>query len=275
MLFRSFPCVVNIREIPGWMRADHVAYMLTSPPLFRRRGESDAYRIHMSRWVAHLQETIAENPRGDVAAALAQKFGERSHFHSFYFNSSNVREVFHARARILESSLEAINYELDWTFPSRTELGKIRLGVLAFDFSARTETFVTLPVFRDLDRSRFQIILFALRSDGSAMERLCAQHAGRLVVLPGDLQAQVKSMRDADLDLLFIGGNVTAAATDLTAIALHRLARVQMTGICCCVTTGMRNVDQFLSGTLSEPADGALHYTEKLQMIDEIGRAHV
>ena len=118
----------------------------------------------------------------------------------------------------------------------------------------------------------FEVNLFALRGDDSAMERLCVQHAARFTVLPADLQAQVKLMRDADLDLLFIGGNVTAAATDLTAIALHRLARVQMTSICCCVTTGMRNIDQFLSGTLSEPADGALHYTEKLQLID--GAAH-
>ena len=183
-----------------------------------------------------------------------------------------MRDVFRARAQILESSLEAINYELDWAFPPREQQGKIRLGVLAFDFAARTETFVTLPVFRELDCSRFEVNLFALRGDDSAMERLCVQHAARFTVLPGDLQAQVKLMRDADLDLLFIGGNVTAAATDLTAIALHRLARVQMTSICCCVTTGMRNIDQFLSGTLSEPADGALHYTEKLYLID--GTAH-
>ena len=268
----EFPAVVDIRSIPPWLRTDHVAYMLTSPPLFRRRGESDTYRLHMSRWVEHLQKIIAEDPRGETGAMLAQKFGEHSHFHSFYFNNGNVRNLFRARATILESSLEAINYELDWIFPHRAESGRIRLGIIAADFAARTETFVTLPVFRDLDRSRFEIILFALRSDGSAMEHLCVQHADSFVVLPTDLQAQVKLIRDADLDLLFIGANVTAAATDLTAIVLHRLARIQMTSICCCVTTGMRNVDIFLSGTLSEPADGAHHYTEKLQMID--GTAH-
>ena len=76
-----------------------------------------------------------------------------------------MRDVFRARAQILESSLEAINYELDWAFPPREHQGKIRLGVLAFDFAARTETFVTLPVFRELDRSRFEVNLFALRGD--------------------------------------------------------------------------------------------------------------
>ena len=74
----EFPCVVNIRAIPDWMRADHVAYMLTSPPLFRRPGESEIYRLCMARWVAHLQETIAEDPRGEVAAALAQKLDRKS-----------------------------------------------------------------------------------------------------------------------------------------------------------------------------------------------------
>jgi len=268
----EFPRIVDLLQVPAWLRADHVACMLTPPPLFRRPGESDIYRRFMADWMNHLQQVIAADPRGVTGAALAQTFGEKSHFHSLYFNNGNVRDLFKARAKILECSLEAINYELDRVFADRTGGGRIRLGVLAADFAPRTETFVTLPVFRELDRTRFEITLFALRGDGSAMETLCAQHADRLAVLPANLLEQVQLIRDADLDLIFIGANVTAAATDMTALVLHRLARIQMTGICCCVTTGMRNVDLFLSGTLSEPADGANHYTEKLELID--GTAH-
>ncbi len=268
----EFPRSIEISAVPGWLRADYAGQMLLPPPLFRQRGEAAAYREFMQHWVSQLRDFIAAAPRSESGMHLAQRFGEASYFHSLYFNSANARKLFKQRAEILESSLDAINYPLDWTFPPRAPQPRLRLGVLALDFQARTETFATLPVFRDLDRSRFEIILFALRQDDSAMERFCRQHADRFVCLPTGLLEQVQLIREADLDLVFLGGNVTAAATDLAALTLHRLARVQVASICCCVTTGMRNVDCFLSGVLSEPADGPLHYTEKLYLID--GPAH-
>ena len=104
------------------------------------------------------------------------------------------------------------------------------------------------------------------------MEQFCARHADRFVHLPPDLASQARALREADLDLIYLGTNVTATAHELTTLALHRLARVQVAGVCSCVTTGMRNVDCYLSGRLSEPADAQSHYTEKLYMID--GPAH-
>src|SRR5262249_33285512 len=53
----------------------------------------------------------------------------------------------------------------------------------------------------------------------------------------------------------------------------HRLARIQITLVTSCATSGMRHMDYYLSGRLSEPAEGAQdHYTEKLLLVD--GPAH-
>ena len=269
---QEFPHIVEVPAVPAWFRASYIDLMLAAPALFQNAGEADAYRDFMARWVAHLREFVAAAPRGEDGSRLAQRFGESAQFHPVYFNSANVRDIFQARAQILEASLEAIHYELDWKIAPREPGGPIRLGILALNFSPHTETFATLPVFRHLDRSRFEVTLFALHHNGNRMEEFCASQANRYVCLPADLQAQVRTLREADLDLLFIGTNVTATGTDATALVLHRLARVQTAGICCCVTTGMRNVDCFLSGTLSEPADGQSHYTEKLYLMD--GPAH-
>jgi predicted O-linked N-acetylglucosamine transferase (SPINDLY family) len=104
------------------------------------------------------------------------------------------------------------------------------------------------------------------------MEQFCAQYADEFVQLPAGLSAQVRALREANLDLVYLGNNVTPTARELTPLALHRLARIQVAGVCSCVTTGMRNVDCYLSGRLSEPNDAQSHYTEKLYMID--GPAH-
>ena len=268
----EFPRVVEIPAVPAWLVTDYVDHMLASPPMFRYAGEAAAYRDCMARWVAHLRDVVASDPYGEGGYRLARKFSDSARFHPLYFNSANVRDIFRARAELLEMALDANDHALDWTFAPRPARTRLKLGVLAFNFSAHAETFATLPLYRDLDRDRFEVILFALRQKGNAMEEFCAQHADGFAHLPPDLAAQARALREADLDLIYLGTNVTATTHELTRLALHRLARVQVAGVCSCVTTGMRNVDCYLSGRLSEPADAQSHYTEKLYMID--GPAH-
>ena len=106
----------------------------------------------------------------------------------------------------------------------------------------------------------------------SRLERYCAGHADTLITLPSDLQNQVQTIRDANLDLLLIATNVTAVTNNIALLALHRLARIQVTFGSCPTTTGIRNIDYFISGSLSEPAsDAQEHYREKLVTLDGVG----
>jgi predicted O-linked N-acetylglucosamine transferase (SPINDLY family) len=53
---------------------------------------------------------------------------------------------------------------------------------------------------------------------------------------------------------------------------LHRLARVQATYFASPVTTGMRHMDYYISGSLTKPAQGAQeHYREKLVTVEGTG----
>ena len=57
------------------------------------------------------------------------------------------------------------------------------------------------------------------------------------------LISQVETIRNDDLDILLIGTNVTAITNHITLLALHRLARIQLTSTSSCVTTGMKHID--------------------------------
>ncbi len=268
----EFPRVIALSAVPAWLVNDYFDHMMATPPMFRYAGEADAYCDFMSRWAAYLRDEVAADPYGESGYRLARKFSDTSYFQPVYFNLANVRDVFRARAELLEMALAADDHELDWTSPPRPARTRLKIGVLAVNFSANAEAFATLPVYRHLDRRRFEVVLFALGQKNNAMERFCIQHADGFVRLPPTLQAQVNVLREADLDLVYFSNNLTPTARDLTALALHRLARVQVAGVCSCVTTGMRNIDCYLSGRLSEPADAQSHYTEKLYMVD--GAAH-
>jgi predicted O-linked N-acetylglucosamine transferase (SPINDLY family) len=79
----------------------------------------------------------------------------------------------------------------------------------------------------------------------------------------------VETIRALDLDAIWIGTNITAIASLFPYLSAHRLARTQIVGGCCPVTSGFRNADVFISGSLTEPPDVAQeHYSEKLVCMD-------
>lgn len=72
---------------------------------------------------------------------------------------------------------------------------------------------------------------------------------------------------------MLIGTNVTAVNHGITLLGLHRLARIQITSTSSCVTTGMRNMDYYISGTLTEiKQNPQAQYREKLILLE--GTAH-
>lgn len=275
MLFlppHRLPRLVSLAAVPDWLRADLVAYALTPPALFGAPGEADDYAERTTRWIADLHAVLVPRLREEAWRAHALLFMQHANFIPLYFNDRNLRDALRTRAAIMEATLDVLANPVDHVFPPRPARARLRLGVLMADLAPRTETFATLPLYRHLDRSQFEVLLFTMRRTGDATEQFCARHADGFHVLPGNLGGRVQALRAADLDLLFIGGNVAAATSDLTLLCFHRLARIQIAGVCSCATTGMRNADYYLSGILSEPADAQAHYTEHLLTVD--GPAH-
>jgi predicted O-linked N-acetylglucosamine transferase (SPINDLY family) len=275
MLFlypHELPHLYELAAVPEWLMQDYVFYMLAIPPMFREIGEAAAYCEFAARWTSYLRNTVTANIQTEFWQNVGAHFLQSANFIPLYFNTANIRDVYRERAAIMETTLSAMNNPLSHVFGPRPNRERLRLGILAAHFAPQTETYATLPVYQHLDRAKFEIILFAAQQTNHPLERHCAQHADRFVALPQQLGQQLQTIRAADLDLIFLGTNTTAITNPITLLALYRLARVQVAGVCSCTTTGMRNSDYYLSGRLSEPPDAQSHYTEKLVMVD--GPAH-
>jgi predicted O-linked N-acetylglucosamine transferase (SPINDLY family) len=275
MLFlfpHELPHFYELVAIPSWLRSDYLAYMLSGPVMFRDIGEADAYCEYFSRWLAYLHDNVLADINNEIWRNVGLSFTRNTNFVPLYFNNRNVRDVFRKRAAIMERAVLALNGRLNHAFGPRPKRSRLRVGILAAHYAPQTETYATLPAYLNLDRTKFEVLLFSLWQTKHRLEQFCARHADQFVVLPGNLRQRLQVLREADLDLILIGTNTTAIPNDTAMLAMHRLARVQVASVCSCVTTGMSNVDYYLSGRLTEPPDAQSHYTEKLIMVD--GPAH-
>jgi predicted O-linked N-acetylglucosamine transferase (SPINDLY family) len=266
------PVVFGVDLVPDWFRASFLAYYLSSPRIFLSYGRSKAFLSSTSALMSNILVGLAEeNPTPAIKEAF-HNFVQKSNFIAMYFNESNLKPAYELRSDIFELFLASSGRVLDHRPKSKKSNRRLRVGILANHFSPQTETYATIPFYRHLDRSKFEVILISCTKTNHSLEAACARLADRMVFLPESWERAVDKIRLLDLDLMIIGSNVTAVCNLTMIISLHRLARIQIASVCSCTTTGFSSVDYFISGLLSEPADAQTHYSEKLVLLD--GPAH-
>lgn len=254
-----------ITEIPEYRLRQHLSYVFATPPLFCELGESDRYYHHLHFWIDYLHQKILSQPSHPFWQNAATSFNLTTSFLQIYFNEANLRELCQKRAEILEFSLRQLGHTLDYEFPQRPESRrKIRLGILAAHFLPTAETAALLPVYEHLNRN-FEVILYTLNPAQHPLVDYCRSCANDLRHLTGDLKTQVDTIRADDLDLIWIGTNITGHANPICLLSAHRLARIQLTSVASVITTGLRHMDYYVSGTLTDAEDHAQqHYSEQL-----------
>ncbi len=268
MLYRrAYRLQINFHRIavPQWFLNEFLEFIFAMPSYFQELGEVESYGDYLENLVDLIQGIIMKNPDSQVWQHIAKWFGDLVNFMPLYFAERNLKNIYQKRGEILEYLLKKDGYQLDYRWPPRpNQRQKIRLGILKVNFAAVAETFTTIPVFEYLDRDKFEVIIYVLQVTGEALEKSCQSRANKWVKLPEKLPEQVELIRGDNLDILFVGSLVTNAAQEIILLSLHRLARIQATYFVSPVTTGIRNMDYYISGTLTEGLESRSHYSEEL-----------
>lgn len=258
--------------IPTWLLPDYIEFIFSNNMNFRDLIESTSYFDYIQGWMNYIHDSIFNNLDDQFWQDVASKFAQIANFIPAYFNETNLKDIYVKRAEIIELDLKNNGQVVDYQFPERpASHKKIRLGILASHFNPSAETFATLPIYEYLSRD-FEVVLYSLQQTNHPLEQYCRSSANFLVTLPPNLSEQVAQIRSDDLDILFFATNVTAVTNQICLLASHRLARMQITSGGSVVTTGMRHMDYFISGTLTDPPDAQAQYREKLIQLP--GAAH-
>lgn len=251
--------------IPSWLVNDYLAYMQTVPLFFQAVGESEQYAQYLNHWFTFIHRKIHQNSNSafwqSVAAVVAEAV-----FAPIYFNDLNLKDTYIKWAAITEFNLVNRGLTVHQHCPPRpSHRSKIRLGVLNQAFSPHSETFSTLPFYEHLDRQQFEIILYAESSQEHPLEAYCKNRCDQFVLLSQDLEESVQRIRDDDLDILLFGINIAVGNKSTARLAMHRLARVQVSANSSPVTSGINNIDYYIAGAITAPAETfQSQYSEKL-----------
>ncbi len=141
-------------------------------------------------------------------------------------------------------------------------VGKIRIGFISHHFRSHTIGHLMRGMIAELSRDKFHVTVLSIGDHHDSIADAIRSSADQYIVLPTQVLRARQMIAERRLDLLFYSDIGMDAYSN--SLAFHRLATVQCVTWGHPVTTGIPNIDYFLSSELLEPDDADSHYTEHL-----------
>jgi len=154
-----------------------------------------------------------------------------------------------------------------WAGPS----GRIRIGIASAFFRSHSIGNTSRGLVEQLDRELFEVVLIRLEpSNGDETATAIDASADQVVTLGvGGLDSTRQKIADLKLDVLFYQDIGMEPLSYMLAFA--RLAPVQLTSFGHPDTTGIPNLDYFLSSANYEVEQAQDHYREQLVLLPDAG----
>ncbi|WP_404421996.1 hypothetical protein [Nibricoccus sp. IMCC34717] len=261
----------NWREAPSldavanWLWPLFTRYLFHVPQSFTAVGEAERYASHHLRRLRELEHWASANRGASVVKVALDTYLANSNCIPLYFSEGDLKQHYELRARVLAIALNSPRQADLPPFPR--EGRRLRVGFVKMHWGPQTETYSTMPTFEQLDKERFEVVLYALNEGGSSVEQYLRSLVSEFSLLPASLDERVQTLLAANLDVLVFATNVTAVTNDIVLLALHRLAPLQVMHHPSCTTTGLPEIDLYVSGVLTESEKSPAQFTERLGLI--------
>ena len=163
--------------------------------------------------------------------------------------------------------------DLDWV-PSdykkqQRRYDKIKIGIISTFLYDHTIGRLNHGIIKKLSRGKFHVELFRFPGREDRLSEAINSAADEVVILPTKLALVRQEIAEHSLDILFY---LDIGMESLTYfLAFSRLAPVQCVTWGHPVTTGIPNVDYFISSESAEPPGAEGHYSERLILLKRLG----
>lgn len=165
---------------------------------------------------------------------------------------------------------------LDYTAPHclsavKRSGGRIKVGFISkFFYNHIGIGRTTRGLMAHLDREQFELTaLFVPPLKDDETSRFIREHSEHQVILPDSLEAARETIAELELDILFYQDIGMESFTYF--LAFSRLAPVQCVSFGFPDTTGIPNMDYWISSDNFEPRGAEEHYSEQLYLLRNIG----
>ncbi len=236
------------------------------------------YAAHYAAWACDWSEGEQDLARLARSIELQTEPDKTGPFSPFCLLSMNDDAQMHKRAAAIEAARIArdVRHAAGWTPPSREaygpaaaaiDAGSIRIGFVSADFRTHATSMLLVQTLEQLDRSRFEVVLYSHgKSDGSPLRRRMEAAAGRFVdCTEMNAQEQAARIRDDGIALLIDMSGYTANSR-LGVFAL-RPAPVQALWLAYPSTTGSDFIDYLVGDPVLTPTAHAEDFSEHLAQL--------
>ena len=208
---------------------------------------------------------------GDAALSLTDpphEVGCTNFFLSYH--GLNNRELNIKVAKLYETACPALTWTAPHCLKRTRQPGRIRVGFISRHLRSHSIGKTTRGLLAKLSRDEFEAIaLFVPPLSDDEVAKFIREASDRALVVPATLEAARQAIADLELDVLFYQDIGMEPFTYF--LAFSRLAPVQCTSFGHPDTTGIANIDFFISNDLFEPAQAQAHYSERLFLLHGLG----
>ena len=146
------------------------------------------------------------------------------------------------------------------------EGGAPRVGFVSSFFHEHTITKLNINLINGLPKSRIEVVIFSFSNVNDLWSEKVRESRHKFVSLPKNLVLARKQISEEMLDILYFTDIGMEPLTYF--LAFSRLAPIQCVTWGHPVTTGIPNMDYFISSSLAETKNAESNYSEKLISID-------
>lgn len=262
----QLPVLYQSAIIPKWYLEFFLNFLVEKPRFWQNQGESEKYFLYIKELIDYVyHQTIIIKESSPFWLDSAYKITQRINKISFLNNNFLLKDIFQKNSDILKNCLisqagslsvrDEIEEDLT-TINLREKNPKIVLGILVDKISVFSETIATLSVLEGNHREIYGTInLYYSHIADDKLTEYCRNRVDNMVKLPANLSERVSLLRSHNLDILLIGAKLFSPEEGnqkMGELCLHRLARKQIIlGTTNPVTTGIKNIDYYLGGTLT------------------------
>ncbi|MEM9542560.1 MAG: tetratricopeptide repeat protein [Cyanobacteria bacterium P01_E01_bin.42] len=242
---------------------------LLLPIVYQNEAEINYYRQRFTRGL----EDLIKNTSLENLEELYNAIGRMTNFYISYQaqNDRDLQERYgNWVTQIMTAKFPQWNQPL--SMPSTSTNRKIRIGYASAFLHSYSGTLWLTGWLKYCDRKNFEIYCYYIGNTPDEITEEFRSYSDRFYHIPFNVEAVCQQIRNDGLHILIfpeIGMN-----PQLLSMAALRLAPIQCTAWGHPVTTGLPNIDYFLSSELMESEDADEHYSETLIRLPNIGVAY-
>lgn len=217
---------------------------------------------------AHFLAGIERLTQQGFALAVPERQVLNFPFYQAYHARDNT-QMMRAMAAFFLKAAPSLNYTAPHCQRPRARKQKIRIGFMSAFFSNSLLNRFYGAILRELSRDPdFEVLIFSGVAQRNASAQGIMEIAHKYIVLPSSLADARAVIAREEVDILVYLEIGMSAPSYFLAFA--RLAPVQCVMSGHPVTTGIPNMDYYLSGRPIEPPNAQEHYTETLELLDHV-----